>query len=194
MTTLQTNSETQEINVTIKRGLLDSRKRQLIINPSFIQFEDKDLLSDPFTRFEKDEIADYRFGINWIKGFEFTIVREYQIFIRNTDSKALKINFKSFYGIMKNELNKLYADILKALWQFYFADITNDLLTKYRDGESIEVSDVQISNNGLTIKSSGIFKEQKKTIAWEKVGTSDYYTYFNIHSIEDIVNVNRGYS
>lgn len=191
---MQIQTMEEEINLTIKRGFLDSRKRQLIISPDFIQFEDKDLHNAPFTRFEKDEISAYRFGINWIKGFEFTIGREYQIFIRNTDNKTLKINFKSFYGIKKNELYKQYSEIIKAIWEFYFGDITNTLLNEFRNGQNIEVGKVLISLEGVTITASGLFKEQRKLIPWEKVGTKDYQTYFNIHSIEDTVNINRIYS
>ena len=194
LATLQTQNDIQEINLSIKRGFLDSRKRQLILNPAFIQFEDKDLLSDPFTRFVKSEIIAFRYGINWIQGYRFTIGREYQIFIHNQDNKTLKINFKSFYGIKKAELHKLYGEIIKALWDFYFGDITDKFLNKFRNGNDIDVGNVPISQRGVTIKASGIFKEQAKFIPWEKVRTRDYQTYFNIHSTEDTVNINRSYS
>jgi hypothetical protein len=49
------------------------------------------------------------------RGLEFTIGREYQIFIRNHESQTIKIRFKSFYGYRRAELHKLNAHILKQL-------------------------------------------------------------------------------
>lgn len=191
---MQIRNDMHEINQNIKRGFLDNRKRQLIIKPDFIQFENKDLISDSYTRFEKEEITALRYGIKWISGYQFIIGREYQIYIQSKDNQTLKINFKSLYGIRKTELNQLYSNIINAIWKFYFDEIIDRLLLKFQNGENIEVGQVHISEKGLTITSSGIFKEQRKFISWENVGTRDYQTYFNIHSNEDVANINMGFS
>jgi len=187
-------TETEEIQLTIKRGLLDNRQRQLIINSDFIKFEDKDLLSALYTRFERDSIKDFRFGIKWIRGFEFTIGREYQIFIRNQDNRVLKINFKSLYGHRRKEYHKLYAQIIDSLWNFYFLTITDNLIDKFNKGEKFSIANVLFSENNLTIIVSRAFKEEKKEISWNKVGKRDYQTYFAIFSLDDPNNINRGYS
>src|ERR1051325_6216725 len=106
----------QELIFLIQRGPLDNRKRQLIINPRFLQFENKDMLADPFTRFNSEEIKECRYGVNWIRGIsDFIIGREYQIFLRSQRNIILKINFKSFYGIGKKRLHQQFIDIMDAL-------------------------------------------------------------------------------
>lgn len=191
---MKTQTNIKEVKFTVKRGLLDCKLRQLIINSDFIKFEDKNLLSNAFTQFDKHLIKDYRFGVKWIRGFEFTIGREYQIFIRNPDNKVLKINFKSFYGIKKNAHHKLYAEIISALWRFYFSDITSNFIEKFQKEEEFSIGKVHFTKDNLTINVSGILKEEKRTISWDRVKTRDYQTYFAIYSLDDPTNINRGYS
>lgn len=191
---MEIQKDKQEIQLTVKRGLLDNRPRKLIINSDFIKFEDKDLRSDTFTQFDKDVITDYRFGIKWIKGFEFTIGREYQIFIRNQNRETLKINFKSLYGINKNEHHKLYVEILEALWDFYFGNITNNFLDRFYNDEEFSIANVHFSKDKLIIKVDRLIKEDEIEISWNKLGTKDYHTYFAIYSIENPAKINKSFS
>jgi hypothetical protein len=183
----------QEIQLSIIRGFLDNRKRQLILNPEFIKFEEKEI-SGAFTQFSKNSIIEYRYGINWINGIEFTIGREYQIFIHNLENDVLKINFKSFYGFKKKEYHRNYSKILDTLWDFYFSDISWNFINKFQREEEFKIGNVGFSKDNITIGVSGILKEESKTIPWESVRTRDYQTYFAIYSIDDPINVNRGYS
>jgi len=183
----------EEINLIIKRGLLDNRERQLIITPDYIQFDDRKLLTDPHTVFKKDEITDFRYGIRWIEGMYFTIGREYEIYIRNAQGKVIKISFKSLYGINKNKFYKVYTDILDAIWKFYFDDLTKILLQKYILGEDIQIGKIQLTQRNVIIKSSGIFLEQDKEIPWDKIRTKEYVSYFAVYSKDDATNINAGY-
>lgn len=183
-----------EFQLSIKRGFLNNRERQLIINPEFIKFECNDKLSNEFVQFNKQEITEYRYGIKWIKGIEFTIGREYQIFIRNRDNNILKINFKSLYGFKKNELHKNYVSILNLLWDYYFSDISLNYINKFHRNEEFNIDNVSFTKDYLTISVNGILKGKKISIPWEKVRTKDYYTYFAIYSIDEPANINRGYS
>ncbi len=184
----------EEIQFSIIRGFLDNRKRQLILNPEFIRFEDKDLVSDSFTQFNKSSITEFRYGINWINGIEFTIGREYQIFIRNQENQVLKLNFKSFYGFKKKEYHRNYIKILGTLWDFYFSDISWNFINKFQREEEFKIGNVAFTKDNITISVSGILKEERKIIPWENVRTKDYQTYFAIYSIEDSLDINRGYS
>lgn len=184
----------KETKLLIKRGLLDKKPRQLILNPDFIQFQDKDLISNSFTHFEKKLITGYRFGIKWIKGFEFTIGRDYQIFIRNSENKILKINFKCFYGINKNEYHKQYAQIVDTLWDLYFWEITNDFFRKFQQNEVFTIGEVCFTKDELIIKVPAIIKEKEYKIPWDKVATQDYHTYFAIYSLDNPTDINRGYN
>jgi hypothetical protein len=184
----------KEVQLTIKRGLLDSRPRELIINSEFIRFEDKDLRSDLYTQFDKSSITAYRFGIKWIRGIEFTIGREYQIFILGQQDKILKINFKSLYRIKRKEYHEKYAQIVNSLWSFYFFEISNNLFERFQNKEEFILCDVNFTKEHLTIKVTGVIREKKKEISWDKVGTRDYETYFTIFSLDDPANIYRGFS
>ena len=191
---MQTETDLQEIRLTIKRGPLDNRPRQLVINSKFLSFEDNDLSSEPYSQVDLRSIKDFRYGIKPIRGFEFTVGREYQIFIRDQDEYVIKINFKSLYGRRKAECHDLYSQIFNALWRFRFSNITNDLLDKFKKGEEFTISNATFTKDKLTITTTGILKEEIKEINWDKVGTKDYQTYFAIYSIDDPAKINYTYN
>jgi hypothetical protein len=90
----------KEIEFRFKRSFTDGKARELIFNEKFLKFEDKDFADNLHTIFAKEQITDYRFGIRWIR-FELTYGREYQIFVRNSENKIIKISFKSYLGRKK---------------------------------------------------------------------------------------------
>jgi hypothetical protein len=176
---------------TFKRGFLD-RPRKLTMTPAYLEFEDKDFIEDLFTRFDKCTIKDYRYGVRWIRGFEFIVGREYLIYIRSETNEIIKLSFKSFYGIKKELFNNLYDNILKHLWELYFGEIAQSLINRFCNGEEIEVCNVKMSQLNVEIKVYGLLKEQSASIPWEKVATKEYYTSLVIFSLED-PKINRGY-
>lgn len=184
----------KEVNLMIKRSILDNRSRELIIHPNFISFENKDLISDCFTRFNKNDLSAFRFGIEWIKGAVFTIGRNYQIFIRDKSDEVLKINFQSIYGINKADCNQVFSTITDTLWKYYFDAMANDLIDKFLDGQEFAIGDVYITKRHLVIKVSGVLKGDRKEISWKQLKTKSYSTYFALYSKEDPSRVNRGYS
>ena len=133
------NNISNENTFIIKRGLLDNLPRKLTITPDFIEYQVKDTRINPFIRFEKDSIIGFRHGIKWIRGFEFTIGREYQIFIQDRNDKVLKIAFKTFYGLNNKALSETYSQILNKIWDNFFCPITD------------EHSGLNISANGFNI-------------------------------------------
>jgi hypothetical protein len=180
------SDQIEGFQITIKRGWVDSRPRLLEINNEYLQLEDKDLINDPYTKFNKQEIQDYRFGIKWIRGFELTVGREYLVFVRNSSVKIIKISFKTFYGINKNRLHDNYSKILDELWQCYFGDITNNILASFSSGENISINNVLISIDGITIRNN-------QYIIWENVRAQDYHTYFAIYSKDNPGKINAAY-
>ena len=83
---------------------------------------------------------------------------------------------------------------MDTLWDFYFSDISWNFINKFQREEEFKIGNVGFSKDNITIGVSGILKEESKTIPWESVRTRDYQTYFAIYSIDDPINVNRGYS
>lgn len=127
---------------TIVRGLFDTRKRQLIIDEEFLKFENKDHIEDLFTKIPKNEIAGIRYGIHFIRGFEFYVGREYQIFIKTNSGKELKINFKLFYRRKLDEKHKLFCDIVDELWKCYFDNILNQYIRRYNNNEEFNLGGI----------------------------------------------------
>lgn len=177
----------------IRRGLTDNYPRKLIVNQEFVQFENSDLYSIPFTRFKKEEIVEYKFGIHWMQ-YKFVFGREYLIYIRNTDNKIIKINFKTYFGNKKKEYHILFNEILDLLWDFHFKDIIDNFIEKHKKGEDFSIGEVLFTKDFVTIKVNGVLNETEKSIPWDKIKTRNYHTYFVIYSEDDARNINRGFS
>ena len=186
--------DNSEFRTTIKRSLLDNCKRELIINSDYIQFENKDLITDYFTKFHNSEIKDYRYGIKWIRGANFIIGRDYQIFIRNQENKIIKINFKSFYGHNKSLHIKNYSGILNSLWKFHFNKISSDFIEKFQNQIKFSISNVYFSHENIIIETDSILKKKQNIILWKNVRTKDYRTYFAIYSQENPTTINQCYN
>ena len=183
----------KESEFSIRRGLTDNYPRKLKISQEFVQFENSDLYSIPFTLFKKEDIVEYKFGIHWMQ-YKFVFGREYLIFIRNKENKILKINFKTYFGNKKKEYHVLFNEILDSLWDFHFEDITNDFIEKHKKGEDFKIGDVVFTKDSIMINVSGVVNESSKSIPWEKIRTRSYQTYFAIYSEDDARNINRGFS
>ncbi|MGD1318037.1 hypothetical protein [Chryseobacterium sp. 2R14A] len=162
---------------SIIRGLFDTRKRQLIINPNFIKFENKDRNEDLFTIIPKEEIIGIRYGIHFIKGLEFYIGREYQIFIRSKSGNELKIFFKLFYRRKLGEKHKLFCDIIDVLWEYYFDDILNDYIDQFNNNRDFNLAGILFKNDCIQFDNN--------EISYSDLSLKKYYHYFVLHSTKD---------
>ena len=162
---------------TIVRGLFDTRKRQLIIDPNFIKFENKDKLNDLFTIIPKENIAGIRYGIHFIKGYDFYIGREYQIFIRSKSGDELKIFFKLFYRRKLNAKHDLYCSIINSLWEYYLNEILDNYIRSIKEKSEIKISGVVLRENYL--------ETNKLKISYKDLEVKKYHHYFIIYSNED---------
>ena len=141
----------KEYSCYIKRGPIDQISRELIINSDYITFKDKTFAKDSFSTFFKNEITDYRFGVAWLK-LRLIFGRQYKIIIRNSENKILKITFKSYFRYKLNELHEQYCDILEALWNLHFSDITKNYIHKYQDEEEFNICGVSFKKKVLHLK------------------------------------------
>lgn len=171
------------IDTYVQRGLIDRRRRRLLITPELISFEGKNI-SDPFskdklTTFLRSDVSAFRYGIKWISGYQFTIGREYLIFIRNTAGKELKISFKSFYGVRKKECRQQNQEIINALWEFFFRGMTERYYQEFRTGLPVKIGMVTLMAASVAIGEEG---KPQKIIPWENVRLKQYATYAAIFS------------
>lgn len=177
----------------IQRGITDNYPRKLILNENELKFDSKDSKLDSFITFQKNEIAEYNFGIKWMR-YKFVFGREYVISIRNHNNQIIKINFKTYFGRKKNEYHKLCNEILASLWELYFSEIATNYIQRHEAGEEISIGQVTLTKDGLTILSTASLKPKNESILWDNVRIRNYVTYFAIYSKDDAMNVNRGYS
>jgi hypothetical protein len=164
---------TQPLQLNIKSSWLD-RVRQLTINSDYIEFDDKDGIADPPTKFLTEEIESFRFGVKWINGYQFVIGRIYCVDIRSKNSDIIKIRLKSIYGINKKKLGEKYASILNALYDNYFDKLSMSYLNLFNNHRSFEILNVRFDQNGITLI------DKKAAISWDDVGTRSYSTYYSI--------------
>lgn len=164
-------------NFIVVRGLFDGRKRQLIINENYIKFESKDNKKDLFKIINKEDISDIRYGIHFIKGLEFYIGREYQIFIKSKSGKEVKINFKLFYRRKLKEKHQLFCDIIDKLWSLYLDDMTESFLKKIEEKEDFFLCGIQFSADRI--------KFNNKELLFKDLEIKNYYHYFMVYSKND---------
>lgn len=162
--------------ISIKSDIFD-RKRDLTFQPNFLEFDDNDRIDGNSTKFEKESIAKFKFGIKWINGYAFTFGRIYCIDIENNQGKQIKIRLKSFYGINVRSLTEKYAVIVDALQDYYFDDISRKYLNDFSNNIAFKINDIEYDHKGVNFKNN--------SIPWEDLQTTNYRNYFSLSSKSD---------
>jgi hypothetical protein len=169
------NSETMEFMV---RSTILDRPRFLRIDPEFVEFDDQDQVSKAPTRFLRTEIEGLRYGVKPIRGYRFRIGRIYCIDIRDASGHVIKIRLKSVYRVRIKLLEKKYIAIVNALFRYYFYDMTQDYLTQFRNGQTVELLGVSLSDQGV------LFDRKVGRISWDFLGAKRYWHYYTLYSEE----------
>lgn len=166
---------TQPVELHIKSSFLD-RKRRLLLHPGFVEFQDNDAEPQKSSRFEKENIEAFRYGVKWISGYQFTIGRIYCIDIKSRTGQIIKLRLKSLYGVNKHSLAGKYAQIVESIYDHYIDDISRSYLDKHDNGNSFELLRVMFNPGGVS------FNKDSNIITWENLGVSAYTTYFALFS------------
>lgn len=161
------------LEIDIKPSILD-RKRKLIINPEFISYEDSDWIDVPDTLLKKDQISGFRFGIEPIKGYAFTIGRRYCVDIKGDDNNAMKIRFTSLYKIRNLELYKKYISILDAFFNIHQDNIIDRYINSFNQHTYVEIL-------GTTFKRESVLFNGHD-IPYGDLGVKEYTGYFALFS------------
>ena len=170
--------------VEIKPHLFD-RKRKLIIDPEIITYDDSDWKDIPDTTFRQGEVAAYRFGIEPLNGYAFTIGRRYQIEIQGLNKKVMKIRFISLYGIRNKDLWHKYSRIMNALSCSHHEDIFDRYMELYHKTSSIALLGTQFGSNSVTFG--------KEEVLYNDLEFREYDTYFALCSKSN-PNIYKSYS
>lgn len=162
------------IELIIKPSVFE-RNRRLIINNDFIEVEDRTSVTG-ITRFEKDEIAEFRYGVKWISGYQFTIGRTYCVDIKSSSGQTINLRLRSLYRINNKKLAEKFSQIVNALYDLHFDKLSRSCLEKFEDGQSFKIL-------GITFSPEGILLDKKRAmISWQEVGTRSYSTYYAVYS------------
>ena len=124
------SSQAGNLVFTLRSTIFD-RPRQLTLTPEYLEFDDNDLAHSAPTRFLKQEIESLRYGVKGIRGYSFYIGRNFSIDIRSTSGQVIKLRLKSLYRIRRKQLADKYAEIVNALFNYYFHDITRQYLKEH---------------------------------------------------------------
>jgi hypothetical protein len=157
----------------ITSGFLD-RQRRLILAEDYLEWENKDLKGEEFTRLNKADVADFKHGMDWVVWYKITVGRQFSITFKDTKNRELKILFDSYFGLHK-ENNQLYSDIVDDIWKFYHSDIVDAYLDKFYNKGELEIRGIKINNIGIQLTG------QNSILSWDKVDIKEYYSYFAVY-------------
>lgn len=170
-------SDKSKLELTIRSTIFD-RHRQLVLDPDYIQFDDQDKVSEPPTRFLKEQIEGLRYGVKPIRGYRFRIGRIYCIDIRDVSGRIIKIRLKSLYRVRVKQLNAKYFSIVNHLYQSYFHPLTIAHFRQFQQGEEVKVLGVSLNQEGV------LLDENVGRISWNFIGIKRYWHYFTLYSEE----------
>ena len=156
----------------ITPGILD-RKRRLILTEDFIEFESGDIKGNEFTRFNKDEIQDFKHGVDAITWYRFRVGVKYSITIRDKRSRQIKIRFSNYFG-MNNAYQELYSAVISDIWEFYQTDIVKVLLDDIYAGKELKFQEMRMREEGIQLPTF------TSLVPWSQIQLKEYYSYFAV--------------
>lgn len=122
-----------------------------------------------------ENITGFRYGVNWINGYAFSIGRQYFIEIQNDQQKITTIKLGSYYGIRKKLYGKIWQDIIQQLWRNYFVNVFNYYYELYNIQQTFVLC-------GIKFHETGIGWEPQRILLWNEIAISNYQTYFMIYN------------
>lgn len=128
------------------------------------------------SQFNIDETCSIRFGVKWIKGFEFTIGRVYTIQLKNAYNKKLDIKLLSMYGIKKNESWDIYISILNSILDFLFDNYFVQHLENIKNNKETKICDTIVTTKGVQLTAN------TEIIPWKFIELAEFNRYFSITS------------
>jgi hypothetical protein len=146
-----------------------------------------DTLAFEKTVIAKSDLVSLRFGVKWIKGLYVPIGRHFFIELKLNDGTVIPIKFSSYYGIKKQLYTERYQELINAVWEYIFKPDFFDVMARFKRGEELYISDVEIDR-------SGVSWDGKEKLPWDKIELSSYRTYFVIkHTDNYKFNTSRNF-
>jgi hypothetical protein len=158
----------------VKRSPM-AASRLLTIDPNYLELEGP--LTN--TRFTKEDIEGFRFGISQMSYLFIPFSRTYNLEIKNSQGKIMRIRMNSLFNIGNKGLSDLFTQIQDQIFEAYFKDMANHYAQLIHGNLSYELAGVLLTSEGVLIK------KDKPPIPWNKIGLQSYYHSCAIYDITD---------
>jgi hypothetical protein len=154
----------------LKSGLLD-RQRKLVICEDYIEFETGDFRGNEFTRFNWNDIIDFKHGFDRIVWYKFSVGRIYSITFKNKNHQRLRVTFANYFGKNK-DYHKMYSEIINFAWDCFHSRIVAEYLERIGDYKTFSLQGITVSQLGVKLRN------EEGLIPWAEVEVKNYRTYY----------------
>jgi len=144
---------------------------ELLLDSGFIQCKSHRSKKTNCVTIQKQDIDGFRYGVKWITGYAFNIGRTYCIDVKAGD-EILQLRIRSVYGIRKQQIHEKYHLLINALFETYFAEQLEQLLSIYHAGADIALEGLIFSQKHI------YFPKNNINVKWADLGTKNYRNYF----------------
>lgn len=146
----------------LKKSFLDFKTRKLSINSTCIQYDGKSILCNTVKAIKYGSIQMYVNGIKANRIYEFQLL--------NNNNEKIRITFSSVSFLKKKnkDYEKLYLDIINALWNSVTKRLMFNYLEEIKNGKSIVIGNCEVNSKGLNLGVYRWFKLKKYFVPWSE--------------------------
>lgn len=141
------------------------RRKELLISKNSVSFNNKTLLCREIDKIKYGSIQVYINGVKANKTFN--------IFLSDKQGNKLKLSFQQKPSRKGKVLpqEKLYQDIVEAMWEHITSVIVNKMIDDLKNGKDVQVGKFKIGKKGITIRKFQLlkFKTEDIHIPWNKI-------------------------
>lgn len=154
------------------------RHRRLVLATEYVEFENLES-GGTLTRWNKNDIVDFRYGTGDIHWYKYVIGKEYSVTLKDAAGHQLKILLENFFNLHKG-VKELYTDIVNEIWTLYHNDVCERLVERFHKKEEINIQGIKLLPKGVQLKDNTV-------LPWERVGVNEYNTYFTVYDDDNPV-------
>ncbi|MBM9578118.1 hypothetical protein JWG45_13255 [Leptospira sp. 201903070] len=143
-TALYLSKMNQDIDLFIRKSILDPFQKRLRIDSKTIQFGEVQL------RFH--EIKEIKYGITqlYINGIKAN--RLYSIGLRDGKNRSIQIGFQSIQLFVTNKkMENRYLQIIDSLWENRTKKLAEEALENLENGRSYKIQNLEVTPKGVNI-------------------------------------------
>ncbi|PLW92588.1 MAG: hypothetical protein C0592_10065 [Marinilabiliales bacterium] len=141
------------------------KRKELLISKNSVSFNNTTLLCRDIDKIKYGSTQVYVNGVKANKIFN--------IFLVDKQGNKIKISFQKKFSRKNTESpqDKLYQEIVHALWEHVTSIIANKMIDDLKNGKDVQVGKFRIGKKGITIRKFRLFKFKSEDIhiPWNKI-------------------------